>query len=85
MHVYVNVLGTMAPKGKYVKIKALRRKHKDEPSNTEQTPQLSKSLEILDAQPDAKASRPQTRAPASARQPQALVANPSQSKVGYSD
>lgn len=59
----------MAPKGNHSKIKAFKRKLRDEPTNnepsdTKQTPQLSGSLEIFDAQPDPEAPRPQTRAAA---------------------
>lgn len=62
----------MSPKCECSEVKAIRRKLKDEPSNDkdsgeEQSPQLSGSLDILDAQPDPTTSIPQIRAVTKAR------------------
>lgn len=61
------------PNGNHSKFEAFRRKFRDkpkddEPSDTEQAPQVSGSLEIFDVQPDLEVPPPQTRASTKAGQ-----------------
>lgn len=63
----------MTPKSKGTEIEAMRRWLSDEPSDNDQTTQMSGSLEIPDVQPDLEAAIPQTRATTRAGQTQAPI------------
>lgn len=65
----------MAPKDKYVEIKAMWRRLRDETSYDDQTTQLSGSLEIIDVQPNPKAAIPKTRVATRVAHTRALVAS----------
>lgn len=75
----------MAPKAKRCDIRAIQRRLRDETSEDEQTPALSRSLEDLNIRPDPEADRPQTRATIRAGQTLALVVHTPHSNEGDHD
>lgn len=58
---FMSSFSTMDLKGKQVETLVMRKRLRDEPSDDEQTTQLSGSLEVLEVSLDPEATVPQTR------------------------